>query len=171
MQLNFTRNQAKSHQQPVVKSAPAAGRYKESQQSLNGLLQVEPKAGPEEDRKDSDGIMIEYIQSLEHLKEAQSRDRTWEPIIRHIREYSTHWGHDLAALPNLVREAMSTTDQCVYDTYRKDFILDEHGEAETAERTRQSSGISDRLCTQKFIAGLVRFHHGTSLSGHLGINS
>ena len=113
-------------------------------------------------------------ESLEHLRQEQEKDRRWGPVVKHIQKYSKYWeAQTMKDLPPKVRESMSSQDKQVYPVYRRAFEIDSDGVLRKKKHLKEQGSQKEYLTVcvpEKFVTGILRFHHGTPVSGHLGIN-
>jgi exodeoxyribonuclease III len=118
---------------------------------------------------------IEELESVEQLNKAQRSDRTWGPVITHLKKYSSHWdtAASLKELPTKVRGGMSNLDKQVYSVYKKWFTLDDNGLLRRRKFLKEQGATTAYLTVcvpEKYEKSVLRFHHGTPVSGHLGMN-
>ena len=111
------------------------------------------------------------------LVELQNTDKTWKPVIQHLNAYSRYWDQydSFQQLPQQVQETMDTRDRTLYTIYKKKFVLDGHGLLRTHKYVKSVNEEKGQnhlaLCVPKaLVMGILRYHHGTPISGHLGIN-
>jgi hypothetical protein len=134
----------------------------------------------EEPRVAPDSVLADQVLDItgtEQLVEFQAGDKTWKPVIQHLKAYSGYWDkyNSFQKLPEEVRQRMDSRDQKLYGVYMRQFLLDKHG---LLRRRKHIKSVNDEkgqyhhaLCVPKMlVTGVLRFHHGTPISGHLGIN-
>ena len=117
------------------------------------------------------------LRDTEQIRQMQREDGTWKPVIAHVDKYSKYWetAKGVDGLPGAVSKGMTPLDSKLYPIYQKQFRIDANGllrRRKTLKDSRQSElVVFDTLCVpQQLVKGILRFHHGTPISGHLGIN-
>ena len=117
------------------------------------------------------------ITSTNQLVTLQHADKTWKPIINHLNAYSRYWDEfdTFQTLPQSVQRAMDTKDRTLYGIYKKKFVLDGHGLLRTHKCVKSVNKEKGKnhlaLCVPRaLVTGILRYHHCTPISGHLGIN-
>ena len=105
---------------------------------------------------------------------AQQQDKCWKPMYDHIIKFRAHWEHEkVGDLSEEVRCSMSEFDKNVYDTYRRNFLIDDDGVLRKRKKLKKRNKVVEYLtiCVpDALVTGVLRHFHGSPLTGHLGSN-
>ena len=145
-------------------------------QIIDNNDEVREEREEESDISESDQgtIAVKDVTSLAQIVDYQSRDRTWNPIVKYLKKYQSCFNYDnISRIPLVIRRDMSDEDKRLFKIYKKSFILDRDGilRRKKVLKERGDQKEYQTLCVpSKLQKEVLRFHHGSVLSGHLGIN-
>jgi hypothetical protein len=144
--------------------------------SENGQPQVMTEAEHKNNEPTTilDGHPQTDIKDTKHLIQLQETDDTWSNVIQHVKSYGQYWDKidDVQQIDKDILKNMTPLDKKLYPIYKKAFVFDTEGILRKRKIIRRNHKKEQVLaicipnCTKKAI---LRFHHGSPLSGHLGI--